>query len=145
MSRWTRPWAAWGLGAYLLALAGVLLSPLSPEALVSWTTALVRDDLGWSSLRQGWVEFAANVALFAPLGFLVTALVRRLWAGVGAALLVSAAAEAVQVLLPGRSASPRDVLANVVGAAIGALLAVLVLRRLRRRLSPVAPEEGPDG
>lgn len=121
---------------YAAAVIVVLLSPVSPSAAVAWLTGVLRDDLGWSAVRQGWVEFGLNIALFAPLGLLVTMLFRRVWLGVVTALALSVAAEAVQEFLPGRLASLRDVLANVVGAAIGALIAWIILRRLRGGAAP---------
>lgn len=130
-----RGWVFAGLGAYLAAALVVLLSPVSPEAIVAAVTAWLRDDAGLSSVRQGWVEFAANIALFAPLGALVTLAFRRRWAGVVVALVLSAGVELAQTLLPGRVASPRDVVANVLGAALGAAVVLLLraARRTRRR------------
>lgn len=124
--------AAAALAAYLAAVLVVLLSPVSPEAIVAAVTAWVRDGLGLAAVRQGWVEFAANVALFIPFGALVVLAMRRAWIGVVAALLLSAGAELAQMLLPGRLASPRDVLANVLGAAIGAGT-IAIVRAVRRR------------
>lgn len=124
-------WVASGLVAYLAGALVVLLSPVSPEAVVAAATGWIRDGLGFASVRQGWVEFAANVALFAPLGILVTLALRRAWTGIAAAVVLSAGAELVQLLLPGRTASARDVVANVLGAAFGALL-VLLVRALHR-------------
>jgi uncharacterized membrane protein len=123
-------WARGALVAYLLAAAAVLLSPVSPELLVTAVTAGLQQ-AGLGAVRQGWVEFAANVALFAPLGALLVCAVRRTWPALAVALAVSAGAELAQTLLPGRLASPRDVVANVLGAAIGAG-AVLLVRRIRR-------------
>lgn len=124
-------WVAAGFAAYVSAALVILLSPVSPEAVVAAITGWIQDGLGLTIVRQGWVEFAANVALFAPLGILVTLAMRRAWAGVAAGVVLSAGAEVAQLLLPGRTASARDVLANVLGAALGALL-VLVVRALRR-------------
>jgi glycopeptide antibiotics resistance protein len=87
-----------------------------------------------------FVEFAANAALFLPLGVLM-ALVLNHWpaglrivtAGVlGAA--TSVAAELAQgLLMVNRTMDPRDVVANGVGAAVGATVAVLVAHAVRRR------------
>lgn len=76
-----------------------------------------------------FVEFAANIAFFVPVGFFGgLALTRRLWwlsALLG--LLLSGGVEVAQALfLPGRVASGRDVLANTTGAVLGAVLAGLV-------------------
>jgi glycopeptide antibiotics resistance protein len=89
----------------------------------------------WS--RGLTVEFAANVALFVPLGLLLRlALPRATW--LGAALLgaaISVVVEVLQVLGP-RVSDPRDVVANSIGALAGALLAATVAgtARLLRRV-----------
>ncbi|MCX6502432.1 MAG: VanZ family protein [Microbacterium sp.] len=119
------------LAVYLGGALVILLSPTSPAELVAATTTWLRD-LGLGAVRQGWVEFAANIALFAPLGVLLTLGFRRSWAGIAAATVVSATVELGQLLLPHRTASIRDVFANVLGAATGAAL-VLALRAGRRR------------
>lgn len=139
MQRVVRPWAGWVLGAYAVAVAAVLLGPVSPGALVEGLTGWLRRDLGWTTVRQGWIEFGANVLLFVPLGFLITMLLRRLWVGFVAALVLSVCAELVQVVLPARTASVRDVVANVAGAVLGAVAAWLVLRLAGRR-GPRAPQ-----
>lgn len=82
------------------------------------------------------VEFTANVLWFVPFGLLgVLALGRRWWWLVllgGAA--VSTAIEAGQwLLLPDRTPTPVDVVANTVGTAVGVAFAVgwLVFRERR--------------
>ena len=130
--------------AYAAALAVVLFWPTH----VDGEGGFVRFDpildaialLGipaWASYP--WVEAAANAALFAPLGVLWA------WAARGpgyrrvvtAGLLgavVSVGAELVQhVLLEERTTDPRDVLANTIGSALGALTAVVVTRAIARR------------
>ncbi len=122
------------LALYAAAVGVVLLAPGSPSDQVDAVTAFVRGDLGLSFVRQGWVEFAGNVAMFLPLGFLLTLLLRAPWWGVALAVGASAAAELVQVLLPARTATPRDVLANALGALAGAGIAwLVVIRRAPRR------------
>ena len=76
----------------------------------------------------------AVVALFMPLGFLLTMLFRRAWVGVLLAVLLSVSFELVQVVLPARLPSARDIAANALGALVGAALAWLVLTLRRRRL-----------
>ncbi len=128
-------WA--GLGLYALAVIMVLFAPSSPSAAVDAITRVIRDDLGLSFVRQGWVEFAGNVVMFAPLGFLSTLLFRRPWWGMMIALALSVLAEVTQLLLPARTATLRDVVANGLGALIGALLAwLIVIRQSRRRRQP---------
>lgn len=120
------------LVAYGLAALVLLLSPIGPGEIVGAVTAWVHDGLGWA-LPQGWIEFVANILLFVPLGFLLTALSPRPWWGVVLAVTVSVGVELVQVLLPARLPSPRDVLANALGAGVGAMLAgVFIIRPARR-------------
>ncbi|TFD45845.1 VanZ family protein [Cryobacterium frigoriphilum] len=94
---------------------------------------------GW--LTYGMVEFASNIVLFIPAGLLVVVLAgaRFWWLGPLGGLLGSAAIELGQlVLLPARTASPRDIVANTSGAVIGSILALLVFGvlalRSRRRV-----------
>jgi glycopeptide antibiotics resistance protein len=74
-----------------------------------------------------------NVALFVPVG-MGLALWRRwgVWRVVPAGLLISAAVEGAQYVLPlGRAVDVDDVLLNTIGTTIGALTVALV-----RRLAP---------
>ncbi|TFV84071.1 VanZ family protein [Microbacterium sp. dk485] len=123
-------WVVSALALYVAVAAAILLSPVSPERLVAAATAWLRDDVGLSTVRQGWVEFAANVALFIPLGALMVIASRRAWIGLALAALISAGAELAQAMLPERTASARDVIANVAGAALGAA-AVAAARWMR--------------
>lgn len=81
------------------------------------------------------IEFWANVALYVPLGVLAMMLSARSrwWQAVTLAVVVSGAFEVLQaVARPGRTASVDDVVANTLGAAVGAAAAVAV-RAFRRR------------
>jgi VanZ family protein len=130
---------------YFAALAVVLLWPVH----VDGRGGLFRFEpmlhmLAWFGI-PAWagypfVEFAANSALFLPLGVLLALVLDRrpsalriVTAGVlGAA--TSVAAELAQgLLMVNRTMDPRDVLANGVGAAIGAIATVLVAHAVRRR------------
>lgn len=128
-----RRWVLWALAVYAIAAAVLLLSPIGPgrigDAIMRW----IHTDLGLTTFRQGWIEMPANVLLFVPLGLLLTLLFRRIWVGVAIALTASAAAELVQAVLPSRTPSLRDVVANVLGAAIGAGIAWLIIAHRRRR------------
>jgi VanZ family protein len=121
------------LAVYGLAAVVLLVSPLSPGDVVAALASRVQSLPGLSGVRQGWIEFGANILLFVPLGFLLTGIFRRPWIGVALALALSVGAELVQVLLPARLPSLRDVLANALGAALGAGIAwVFLIRRSRR-------------
>lgn len=85
-------------------------------------------------LYGGAVDTIANVALFVPLGFLYA--IARQDAGIrasrilGAALLLSAAIESVQLFEVTRYASISDVVANGAGAYVGALVQQRIARRI---------------
>jgi len=84
-------------------------------------------------------DVGANVLLFLPLGFLFRVTTRPS-GGVGhartivAACLTSAVFEALQLFLPGRFASPVDVMSNTLGAGLGSLLHARMAARLDGRL-----------
>lgn len=81
-----------------------------------------------------FVEAAANVLLFVPVGFVaILAFTRKSWWQVGAfGLTVSGCMEVGQLLfLDHRFASPVDLVTNTGGAVIGALVAKAVFKHLR--------------
>ena len=121
------------LGGYVGLVLIVVIAPVSYADVVHAIDAALRDGLGVAWFGSGWIEFAANVLLFVPLGLLLTLLVDRVWIGVAVCVAASVAVELAQFVLPSRQASPRDVLANAVGAVLGAGLAWLIMRRRRGR------------
>lgn len=78
----------------------------------------------------GWfdyslIESGANVLLFIPFGILVAAFLplQRAWLALPIGILASACIEMGQELFrPERVATPRDMLANALGAAIGTVI-----------------------
>ena len=126
--------------AYVLLIAVIVLSPISIGAIVH---EQMLDALAWLSDRGAptWlddkaVERAANVALFIPVGFCVGIMAgrRRWWLGGIVALIISCGMEFAQhAFLPGRFASPWDVVTNTVGGLFGAALALLLLWLAERR------------
>jgi glycopeptide antibiotics resistance protein len=92
----------------------------------------LRDHAHWQ--KVAWVPFASgivrvrdlagNLALYAPLGYLLSGLGgrRRTVLAVVTALSLSLALEASQVWSHVRFPSATDVLMNVIGAAVGATL-----------------------
>jgi len=103
--RWDR--AVWG-PTYLVLLAAAVLSPLTFScAPLSFITGL-----------SAW-DFTLNVALFVPLAGLVHR--RHRWRAVLFGLLLSVGIECLQRYLF-RSPNPWDVLANTLGAVVGALM-----------------------
>jgi glycopeptide antibiotics resistance protein len=112
------------LGYYLAVVAVIVLVPfefVTPDRL-AWVWVMDVQDL------------VANVLLFIPFGFLYRLANRRAAAGVLGALavgaLASGAIEFVQMWAPHRYASPIDVLANTLGAGVGAQLCIVLARRL---------------
>ena len=94
---------------------------------------------GWALPKHYGVLL--NVVLFVPVGALLAALLRgRWWAAVLVAGLCSAAIEVVQSRWLERVGDVDDLVANTVGAALGALAITLRTRRRSRRAGrPVSP------
>ncbi len=114
------------LVASAVLVATATLVPVSgpPPRPISWCL--------WCG-SQPAADAARNVLLFAPLGASLAAHgLAPLPAG-ALGLVISVAAETVQVALPSRAPSVRDVLTNTLGAAWGA--ALWRRRRLRRPAS----------
>jgi len=140
--------------AYLLPLAALVLSVrLSGTGLEQLAEGVVRWIAGlgpFPGVRFGHVEALANIAVFVPLGFLLSGLLaRRAGAGpsrrpVGGlphaavwllATALSAGIEATQLfLLTERSATLRDLACNSAGAAAGvAIHRIIQATRTRSR------------
>jgi uncharacterized membrane protein YccC len=133
-------WLTAGLIVYALAAAVILLTPLSYGAMIDGIDKWLRQDLGLTFFGAGWVEFTGNVLLFVPLGFFVTLFFSRPWVGAVLGMVISAGVEIVQIVIPHRHASLRDVISNTIGAAIGAFIAWLIVLRRRRRAERKARE-----
>jgi len=78
-----------------------------------------------SGLSAADIEFAANVAMFVPVGMFFLLLLgrRQWWLAVLAGLVLTLGIEAAQQEIPGRVSDPRDVVSNGAGTAIGVVLA----------------------
>lgn len=95
----------------------------------------------WAAFRA--IEFGANIVLFVPLGVLIPLAIGSLrarvwWAAVLAGFAISAAIELARLFIPGRVSDSRDLVSNTLGAALGAMI-VLVVARCVRPCSPAAP------
>nr|WP_301539752.1 VanZ family protein [Nocardioides sp. zg-DK7169] len=77
-----------------------------------------------SGLSASDIEFAANVAMFVPVGvFFLLLLGRRQWAAaVLIGLVLTLGIEIAQQEIPGRVSDARDVVSNGLGTAIGVVL-----------------------
>ncbi|HEU5483285.1 MAG TPA: VanZ family protein [Microlunatus sp.] len=92
------------------------------------------------SVDDSRLEFAANIALFVPVGmFLLLMFGTRLWwIALVASFAMTGIIEFAQRSIPGRIPDERDLVANGLGAIIGVLIALVLtapaaLRRRRRR------------
>jgi glycopeptide antibiotics resistance protein len=141
MSARGRRIAATALALCLLAVAVLVLWPQHPQVqgvfrlLDRLLTPFVRDGLPASVLRDGSLEFAGNIAMFVPLGFLGTLALppRFWWVAPLACLLLSCGIETTQLLfLPGRTFSVRDIIGNTTGGLLGTGLAVAVQAAVSR-------------
>lgn len=100
----------------VLLVAAATLTPLGRGATtpVSWTCVACGE--------TGGADFVSNVVLFLPLGFALRAHGATAWRVVLAGAGCSAAVELAQAAgIPGRDAALGDLLANTLGAALGAL------------------------
>ncbi|MFC8682656.1 VanZ family protein [Microbacterium ureisolvens] len=128
---------AQGRGIRLLLLYGVMLAliafwPVPVDRGASGVLEAITRAVPW--MTYSLIETAANVALFVPFGVLL-ALVLPLHRGlvVSIAFATTLLIESGQALfLAERTPSLRDVVANVVGAAIGLAIVLVVERRSGR-------------
>ena len=122
------------LVAYVVFLAAVL-TQYNPTVATDVVTHLehslaARGAPGWVT-GPGRVEFALNAAMFAPVAFLgAMTFPRHPWGNwVVYGFVASGAVELFQgLVLPPRSAEMADVVANTLGALVGSVAALVVLR-----------------
>ena len=67
------------------------------------------------------IQILGNIAFFVPLGFMLSAVCRRKWVGIGIAFLLSCLVEASQLLTFRGLFEFDDILDNTLGAALGVL------------------------
>ncbi len=113
----------------LLLLAAVTLRPSSDNASFISPTCILCGE-------RGSADLILNIVLFVPLGAALGHLGwRRLKVGL-AALLIAAAIELAQVVIPGRSPTLRDIAMNATGAWLGAALLQALWSAPRARWAP---------
>lgn len=128
------------LARILFAVYVALVAYASLYPLAGWRdhglSALAYLSAPWPQYVTGF-DVVADVLGYVPYGFLCVVALQPRVAGVGAlaiatasALLLSLSLEALQTFLPTRIASNLDVLCNVAGAAVGAVIALAAASRL---------------
>lgn len=114
---------------YLVALALIAFWPEPVDRGAAGLLEQVRQVLPWATVSR--IEFAANIALFVPYGWLLSILLARtthLLLPIG--MLTTFGIEAVQrQLLVQRTASLLDILANIAGFCIGMIIATILVRK----------------
>jgi glycopeptide antibiotics resistance protein len=125
--------------AYLAVVGWLTLTP-QPEDKhdgLLWRIALFFE----SHASTEWItfnllEFAANVAMFLPIGvFFVLLLGRRQWwLAIALAVVLTLAIEFAQQYIPNRVSDPRDLLSNSAGAVVGVVAALVLTARKARRI-----------
>jgi glycopeptide antibiotics resistance protein len=98
---------------------------------------------GW--FNYAFVEAAANVVLFVPVGIVATLAFpdKRWWRNAAVGLVVSGCMElGQQLFLHSRVASPLDLATNTAGCLLGIALAQAVLRVIKRRQALRLPALG---
>jgi glycopeptide antibiotics resistance protein len=141
--RLIRIWSITLLVAVCIVVAFITFSPGPPDpagqrALRAFLLHAHLNGMPWW-ISFNKIEFGANIAMFIPIGlFGALALPQPRWLVIPAAIMGSLAIEITQASgLPERVGTPRDVIANSLGAILGYLFAVLVIwsvnRSARRR------------
>ncbi len=123
------------MAAYLVALA----------LIVFWPTPVDKPAAGFLDQTISWlhhhgmpkfvgyaqIEFSSNILLFVPMGVIASVRLKSVWLSVGIGFLASCIIELSQALfLSARVPSVLDVVANTLGAAVGAGIYFLAHRRL---------------
>ena len=115
------------LGLYLVFVGIITLDPAPPDTaknpLVLWVIDV-------TPLTYVAVEFLANIAMFVPIGVLVTLLSHRWWIAVAVGIALTCGIEFTQMFLPARFPDVQDIFANTLGAVLGALGVVVWTRFL---------------
>jgi glycopeptide antibiotics resistance protein len=132
----------------LAYLAFVGWVTLGPQPVDSSNNGWLLRALGFFSRHEStdWitydrVEFAANIAMFVPIGvFLLLLFGRRLWwLAILLGIALTGSIEFAQLFLPERYPDVRDLVANTIGTVIGVFFALVVTGLTLRRRSARRP------
>ena len=126
------------LPLFLALLYGVAIAYASLQPFAHWMAPPPGTPFFlFGPLPSHWTRFdvVVNVIAYAPFGFFVALTPRRPSTRFVVALVagaaLSATLETTQMFLPSRDASTLDLLANVAGTTLGALLAIAAVRSAR--------------
>lgn len=124
---------AWGTrSAIAVVIAVILVATLTP-------TGDTKTNVGGACLGCGTFglsDLILNVILFAPVGLILGRMGFSITLALGVGVALSGGIETLQLFIPGRSATLRDVLTNTMGCGLGAAVsaALPVLLQPGRRL-----------
>ena len=118
------------LGVYLVFVGFVTLDPTPPDTVTNpWVLRLLElVPIGYDTL-----EFVANIGMFVPIGVLVTTLSGHAWLAIAVGIALTCGIEFTQQFLPERFTDVSDLLANTLGAGLGAVVTGAVVRIIHRR------------
>ncbi|WP_243075651.1 VanZ family protein [Microbacterium sp. SS28] len=115
------------LAVYVAVLAAIAFWPSPVDREAGPLLAYIQSIVPWLTYER--IEFTANIVLFVPLGILLTLILRKRRWVLPLALGATFAIEAIQAaLLSERTPAISDIIANVLGAAIGMLVVLLAQR-----------------
>jgi VanZ family protein len=124
----TRRILAFALAIYLAFVGWVTLNPAPPDPARNELLLRLLEVL---PISYDALEFIANVGMFIPIGALVAALSRHWWIALVVGIALTCGIEFVQLFLPARFPDVRDILANSLGALLGAVV-VAAMQSWRR-------------
>lgn len=121
------------LVAYLVVLAAIAFWPKPVDSGAGPLLRVITRAIPVLTYER--IEFLANIALFVPLGALLTlVLPGRRWLVLPMCIVTTVAIECVQaVALNARTPSLLDIVANTTGACVGIIVAVILQGNRRRR------------
>jgi len=120
---------------YLAAVAWITLGPQPLDAhgvdLLERVIAVLQRHAATDWVTYSRVEFAANIAMFVPMGLFFLLLMGRRywWLAVLLCLVATVSIETAQQGIPGRISDPRDIVSNTFGGAVGVIVGLVLTWR----------------
>jgi len=127
--------------AYLALVGWLTLSPSTGRTGLLWDVAnFFSDHRATEWITFNMIEFAANVAMFVPIGLFFVLLLgrRQWWLAIVLGVVLTLGIEFAQQGIANRVSDPRDLVANSIGAVIGTLLALVLTAAKARRIRVAA-------